>query len=256
MAFTGNKFEFRMPGSSDSIADPNVVMNTMMAEELAQFAEELSLAEDFDGAVWKLLKRVFTEHQRILFEGNGYDEGWIWEAESRGLLNLRTTADALPQLIQSANIRLMTKHDIYMEEEITARYNVYVENYIQEIRIEARTMLDMVRKDILPAVSDYIGMLAGRVAGRHAIGIPAEHELANAKDCADESGMLAEAAEALSGELAELACLGDEEGMRYCSQVILPTMEKARAAADALEVMVDRSYWPFPTYADLLFSER
>ena len=155
MAFTGNKFEFRMPGSSLSIAGPNIVLNTVMAHELMLFADELEKAVDFDDCIAHLIRRELTAHRRIIFDGNGYDEGWLAEARLRGLSNFSTAVDALPAYIAEKNVRLFTDHSIYTREEVDARYNIHVENYNATIEIEARTMIDMIRKDILPAVSEY-----------------------------------------------------------------------------------------------------
>ena len=256
MAFTGNKFEFRMPGSSDSLACPNVMINTMMAEELSRYADELEAAEDFESAVSALLKRVFTAHQRILFEGNGYDAAWVEEAEKRGLLNLQTTPDALPQLHAPASVALLVKHGIYEPEEIEARYNVYVDKYVQEVRIEVRTMLDMIGKDILPAVSGYAAGLCRRAAEQDACGgISAAYEKETAEKILALMTTLKEGADSLAEDLAAMP-EDIEEAMYYCRDTLIGDMSKARAAADALELLVDRKAWPFPTYADLMFSER
>ena len=172
MAFTGNKFEFRMPGSTMSISGPNIALNTIVAEELNQFADELERSEDFQRDLHALIKRTFTEHQRIIFNGNGYDDAWIAEAERRGLCNLKSTADALPAYIAPKNMELFIKHGIYTKEEIHARYEIHVENYRNIITIEARTMVDMIRHNILPAVSKYAADLCRR-SGRPDWGFPA-----------------------------------------------------------------------------------
>ena len=255
MAFTGNKFEFRMPGSSDSLACPNVMINTVMAEELSRYADELEDAEDVESAVAALLKRVFTAHQRILFEGNGYDAAWVEEAEKRGLLNLQTTPDALPQLHAPASVALLVKHGIYEPEEIEARYNVYVDKYVQEVRIEARTMLDMIGKDILPAVSGYAAGLCHRAAKQMACGVSAAYEKETAEKILALMTSLQESADSLEKDLAAMP-EDMEEAMYYCRDTLIGDMSGARAAADALEPLVDRKVWPFPTYADLMFSER
>jgi glutamine synthetase len=255
IAFTGNKFEFRMPGSSDSLACPNVMINTVMAEELSRYADELEDAEDVESAVAALLKRVFTAHQRILFEGNGYDAAWVEEAEKRGLLNLQTTPDALPQLHAPASVALLVKHGIYEPEEIEARYNVYVDKYVQEVRIEARTMLDMIGKDILPAVSGYAAGLCHRAAKQMACGVSAAYEKETAEKILALMTSLQESADSLEKDLAAMP-EDMEEAMYYCRDTLIGDMSGARAAADALEPLVDRKVWPFPTYADLMFSER
>ena len=170
MAFTGNKFEFRMLGSSQSISGPNIALNTIMAEELKQFADELEKSKDFQADLSKLIKKTFTEHQRIIFNGNGYDDAWIKEAEKRGLCNLTSTADALPAYTAKKNVDLFVKHGIYTKEEINARAEIHIENYSTVISIEANTMVDMIRHDILPAVSGYATDLCERAASKDALG--------------------------------------------------------------------------------------
>ena len=255
MAFTGNKFEFRMPGSSDSISGPNIVLNTMMAEELGKFADELEKADDFETATWALLKRVFTEHQRIIFEGNGYDDAWLEEAEKRGLLNLRTTPDALPELISDSAVGLLVKHGIYEREEVFARYNVYVEKYVQEIMIEARTMDDMLERDILPAASGYLTDLCKTISLKTECGLAGSYE----KALAGEIDILTDSLRRAASDLRSAADEVPEDmeaAMFYCRDSVIPAMAEARKYADQLETLVDRTYWPIPTYADLLFSER
>lgn len=255
MAFTGNKFEFRMVGSSDSISGPNIILNTMMAEELRQFADELEGKENLAEAVAALLKRVFTEHSRIIFEGNGYDDAWIADAERRGLKNLRTTPDALGEMIEPSAIDLLVGHGIYKPEEVHARYIVYVEKYTTEILIEARTMTDMIRKDILPSVSRYLSELCTRAGMASSLGIESEYEKDIAKEIAELMSRLKKAGEAVRTAIDERPS-DDEAAMFFCRDTIIPAMNEARSYADKLELLVDRSYWPFPTYSELLFSER
>ena len=255
MAFTGNKFEFRMPGSSQSIAGPNVVLNAAMAEELQQFAEELEHSENFMEDLQALLKRVFTEHRRILFDGNGYDEAWIREAEARGLSNLKSTADALAAYTDKKNEELLIRHGIYMEEEMEARGIIHVENYKTVINIEGRTMADMIRKSILPAASEYSAVLCSRAALKNDAGISASYETELARQISDETDALATACSRLEQSLNRMP--GDDiEALHFCHDEIIRDMDEARDIADRLELMVDKKYWPFPTYADLLFSER
>lgn len=255
MAFTGNKFEFRMVGSSDSISGPNIVLNTMMAEELKQFADELEGAEVLQDAVAVLLKRVLTDHKRIIFEGNGYDDQWIAEAEKRGLKNLRTTPDALPELIADSTVDLLVSHGIYRPEEVEARYIVYVEKYVTEILIEARTMVNMLKKDILPSVSQYLTELCSRVLTLRECGIESSYEGDAAKEIAGLLDSLKTAKNALEDALKSVS-EDDEEAMLFCRDTIIPAMEEARAYADKLETLVDREFWPYPTYGELLFSEK
>ena len=180
MAFTGNKFEFRMLGSSQSISGPNITLNTIMAEELEQFADELEVSRDFQADLEKLIRRVFTEHQRIIFNGNGYDEAWLEEAGKRGLSNLTSTADALPMYTAPKNVDLFVKHGIYTKEEIEARAEIHIENYTTVLTIEAKTMADMIRHQILPAVSDYADQLCQRAYHKDAMGVPHQYETSTA----------------------------------------------------------------------------
>ena len=254
MAFTGNKFEFRMVGSSDSISGPTMVLNTIMAEELRQFADRLEETEDFETELIALIRQSFRDHRRILFDGNGYDEAWLAEARRRGLLNLRTTPDALPQLVTQKSIALFRRHGIYEREEIIARYNIYVEKYVQEILIEARTMADMISKDILPAASAYLAELCRRMEAQKACGLTAAYESETADAVSAQMTRLTRANDALRQAIEQLPSQ-NEAAMRCCRNSILSRMTPARTAADELELLVDRSFWPFPTYVDMLFSE-
>ncbi len=254
MAFTGNKFEFRMPGSSLSIAGPNIVLNTVMAHELMLFADELEKADDFDDCIAHLIRRELTAHRRIIFDGNGYDESWIAEAKLRGLSNLSTAVDALPAYIDEKNIRLFTDHAIYTREEVDARYNIHVENYNATIEIEARTMIDMIRKDILPAVSAYGASLCKGFAERRELGLPFKYEENNARNNCMLSDCLHDACLKLEKDLRSVPA-SPAEAMRYCHDILVPDMNECRSYADELETITKRSEWPFPTYSDLLFSE-
>ena len=254
MAFTGNKFEFRMPGSSLSISGPNIVLNTMMAHELMLFANELEKSEDFDRDVAALIKRELTAHRRIIFDGNGYDESWLAEAKRRGLSNFPTAVDALPAYIDEKNIRLFTDHSIYSREEVFARYNIHVENYTATIGIEARTMVDMIRKEILPAVSRYGTVLCDAYEKRKSLGLPSKYEAENARGNCLLSDCLHDACLKLEKDVREVPA-DPEEAMRFCHDVIVPDMNECRSYADELETITDKGAWPFPTYSDLLFSE-
>ena len=253
MAFTGNKFEFRMPGSSLSVSGPNIALNTIMAEELEQFADELEKAEDFQSALHQLVKKTLTEHQRILFNGNGYDDAWLLEAEKRGLCNLKSAADALPAYIAPKNIRLFVKHGIYTETEVRARYEIHVENYTTVVSIEAKTMIDMIRHDILPAVSKSTAELARRAADKADAGLPCQYEAVTAREAAGLTDRLMEQCRVLINDLEGMPA-GPEEAMRYCHGTLLPDMAQARNSADALEVLTAAEYWPMPVYSQLLFS--
>ena len=254
MAFTGNKFEFRMPGSSLSISGPNIVLNTMMAHELMLFADELENSENFDKDVASLIRRELTAHRRIIFDGNGYDESWLAEAKLRGLSNFSTAVDALPAYIDEKNIRLFTDHAIYTREEVHARYNIHVENYTATIEIEARTMIDMLRKDILPAVSEYGTSLCRGLEKRSRLGLPSKYEENNARNNCMLSDCLHDACIKLEKDLREVPA-DPEAAMRFCHDVIVPDMNECRSFADELETITERTAWPFPTYSDLLFSE-
>ena len=253
MAFTGNKFEFRMLGSSQSISGPNIALNTIMAEELKQFADELEKAKDFQADLQKLIKKVFTEHQRIIFNGNGYDDAWIAEAEKRGLCNLTSTADALPMYTAEKNVDLFVKHGIYTKEEINARAEIHVENYTTVISIEAHTMVDMIRHDILPAVSGYATDLCERAGSKDAMGIACKYEKTTAKEVAELTDVLMDACDKLEKDLAEIPA-DPKKAMAYSHDTIIADMSEAREAADKLETITASEYWPFPVYSDLLFS--
>ncbi len=253
MAFTGNKFEFRMLGSSQSISGPNIALNTIMAEELKQFADELESSADFQADLQKLIRRVFTEHQRIIFNGNGYDGNWIAEAERRGLANLKSTADALPAYVQQKNIDLFVKHGIYTEEEVRARYEIHVENYTTVLSIEASTMIDMIRHEILPAVSKYAADLCARAERKKSLGIPCAYEINTALGIAEITDNLMEDCRVLASDLEDMPA-GPEEAMRYCHDTLISDMGVARASVDALEVLTASEYWPMPVYSELLFS--
>ena len=256
-AFTGNKFEFRMVGSGDSIACANIMINASVAESLRQFADDLEGAENFDDRLHTLIKEQIIAHKRILFNGNGYDDAWIREAtEQRGLLNMRTTADALPRLLDPKNVSMLIAHGIFSETELKSRYEIQLENYVRTVRIEALTMADMARKEIIPAVTAYAGALAQGIAGKKA----ADPTLA----CAYETKLvrklscLADCADAATEELEKtvtvLAGIGEVTKVAYqVRDELLPRMAALRALCDDAETLTAASYWPFPTYGDLLF---
>ena len=250
LAFTGNKFEFRMLGSSQSIAGPNIALNTIMAEELEQFADELEGSKDFQGDLQKLIRRVFTEHQRIIFNGNGYDESWVEEAKKRGLYNLTSTADALPYYTAEKNVSLFTRHGIFTPEEMQARQDIHMENYCALLSIEGLTLLDMVRRDVLPAVSDYSAELCDRAAKKK--GVSCRYETTLAADMAEKVDALLAAADQLEADLGR--CGGElEEKMHYFHDTVAADMAKIRELADALETVTAKEYWPYPSYSDILF---
>ena len=253
MAFTGNKFEFRMLGSSQSISGPNIALNTIMAEELQQFADELEGSADFQADLQALLRRVFTEHQRIIFNGNGYDDSWLEEAKRRGLYNLTSTADALPMYTAPKNVELFVKHGIYTREEIEARAEIHIENYSTVLTIEAKTMVDMIRHQILPAVSGYADQLCQRASHKDALHVSCRYESDTAAQIGALTDALLAACDKLEQDLAAVPA-DSAKAMRYCHDILIPGMADARAAADQLEALTASDCWPFPTYSDLLFS--
>ena len=253
MAFTGNKFEFRMLGSSQSISGPNIALNTIMAEELKQFADELEISKDFQTDLQKLIKKTLTEHQRIIFNGNGYDEAWLKEARKRGLSNLTSTADALPMYTAPKNVDLFVKHGIYTKEEIEARAEIHIENYSTVICIEARTMTDMIRRQILPAVSAFAGDLCSRAGTKKDLGACCQYEVSTACQIGSLTDALMAASDKLEMDLSAIPA-DAAEAMRYSHDVLIPDMDTARRAADQLETLTSSDRWPFPTYSDLLFS--
>ena len=254
IAFTGNKFEFRMLGSSQSIAGPNIALNTIMAEELGQFADILEKAEDFDAALQKLVCETFTNHQRIIFNGNGYSQQWQEEAARRGLSNLTNTAQALPTYISPKNIQLVTKHGIFTEAEFRARHEIHLDAYCKIIGIDARTMLDMAIHQILPAAMAYASDLSEGVLRKRqvmvAIGTNAELKLID--KLALHSDDLYRKCEKLKEDLCRIPA-DSAEAAKYCSEVIVEDMASIRADADVLEAITAKRYWPYPTYSDILF---
>ena len=256
-AFTGNKFEFRMPGSSASISGVNVVLNTAVAESLRQYADILETADDFEAALHDLIKDVIHKHKRIIFNGNGYDESWVKEAEKRGLLNLRSTPDCVPYYLSEKNVELFTRHKVYTETELHARYEIKLDNYSKVLHIEAQTMLDMVWKDILPAASAYTKELAETVAAQIAIGggidTSSEEKLAG-----HVSVLLASAtkkAEALEYALMGVKDITDTLALaRYYRDTIFAAMNELRIIVDEMETHCAAKYWPYPSYGDILFS--
>ncbi len=255
-AFTGNKFEFRMLGSAASVSDANTVLNTAVAESLKRFADELEGANDFETALHALIKKEIKAHNRIVFNGNGYDDKWLAEAETRGLLNLKTTPDALPHFIAQKNIDLFTEHKVYTEKEMRSRYEIILENYCKLIAIEGKTMVDMALKDILPAVSEYTQTLANTVLAKKAV--------CKKTDCSYETEVLKQisllqtrahkSVNALQNALKEGKSLRDATTLAvYFKDQVIGKMHELRTACDELETLVSAEYWPFPTYGELLF---
>ena len=257
LAFTGNKFEFRMLGSSQSIASPNVVLNTIMADELKQFADRLEKAESFHQALQELLRDTFRDHQRIIFDGNGYDDDWVQEAKRRGLSNLRDTVDCMPAYIDEKNVALFSRFGILTPEEMHARYEIHLENYCKVTAIEAATLRDMTLRGILPAVTRYTGDLAkGVVRKRQAeMTTPCRVESYLVEQLDALSGDLLDACQAMSRAL-EAAPAADAgiDAARYYRDEVASRLEEMRSIIDRMEPLVGADYWPYPTYADILFS--
>lgn len=255
-AFTGNKFEFRMVGSTHNVATPNIVLNTIVAESLSQFADELEKADNFEKALHELLVKTFKEHQRIIFNGNGYDDAWIQEAvEKRGLPNLKSTVDAIPHFEDEKAIRLFTKHKVFTEREIHARTEILLENYYKTINIEAHTVAEMVARDYTPAVMKYEKFLCDLIASKKAVGVDSSVEMAAAARITS----LASAMTAKNTELSELLAGASEitdvlDVARYYHDKVFAKMNEIRAVVDELETLVAVDYWPVPTYGEILFS--
>ena len=259
-AFTGNKFEFRMVGSSDSIACANIMLNAAMAETLKEFADRLEGVSDFESALHDLIKETIKAHKRIIFNGNGYDDAWIKEAtEKRGLLNLRTTPDALATVLEKKNVEMLTSLKIFSEAEIRSRYEICLENYCKTVNIEGLTMVDMARKEILPAVEAYLGNLSGTVAAKTAAvpGLACKYEkdlISKLSKLADE---ISDAASSLDTTLIRLKAIPDITDAAYVIRdVVLQKMAELRVVCDEAESITADKYWPFPTYGDLLFGVR
>ena len=257
-AFTGNKFEFRMLGSANSIACCNIMLNAAVAESLRQYADKLEKAKDFDAALHSLIRQTIKEHKRIIFNGNGYDDAWIKEAtEERGLLNLRTTPDAMPAMIADKNVKMLTAHKIFSPAELHSRYEILLENYSKTVNIEALTMVDMARKEILPAVEGYTKSLAETLAAKKAAvaGLPCKYETATITKLSELSDEIADATADLDSEIAKFQAIEDvTEAANDIRDVILGKMDALRAVCDEAETITAKEFWPFPTYSDLLFS--
>ena len=259
-AFTGNKFEFRMVGSSDSIACANIMLNAAMAETLKEFADRLEGVSDFESALHDLIKETIKAHKRIIFNGNGYDDAWIKEAtEKRGLLNLRTTPDALVTALEKKNVEMLTSLKIFSEAEIRSRYEICLENYCKTVNIEGLTMVDMARKEILPAVEAYLGDLSGTVAAKTAAvpGLACKYEKDQISKLSKLADEISDAASSLDTTLIRLKAIPDVTDAAYVIRdVVLQKMAELRVVCDEAESITADKYWPFPTYGDLLFGVR
>ena len=255
-AFTGNKFEFRMPGSTFSIAGPNMVLNTIVAEELSQFADLLEQASDFTAALNKLIRRTIREHKRIIFNGNNYTDEWVEEAERRGLLNLRTTPEALPLFAAEKNVRLFAKHCIFTETEIRSRMEILLDNYIKTIQIESLTMVELVKKEILPAIIAYTRELSAAALDKRSLSaeIDISVELDTVRRLSSLAACIKTDAEKLESALVEVRTHPTAvEQASFCRATVFVAMQELRTVVDEAETLVSAKHWPFPTYGELLY---
>ena len=257
-AFTGNKFEFRMLGSSNSIACANIMLNAAVADSLSVFADRLEKAEDFDSELHDLIKECFSAHKRIIFNGNGYNDEWIKEAtEKRGLLNLRTTPDCVYAILEPKNVQMLISQGVFSMAELRSRYEITLENYCKTVTIEANTMIEMVRREILPAIEAYVGSVA-ETAAKKKSAVP-DLECRSEKKVITKLSVLSDLidknAEALEASMAKLLTESDTSVSAFAVRDdILPKMAQLRAVADEAETLTAKSYWPFPGYGELLFS--
>ena len=255
-AFTGNKFEFRMPGSTFSIAGPNMVLNTIVAEELSQFADLLEQASDFTVALNKLIRRTIREHKRIIFNGNNYTDEWVEEAERRGLLNLRTTPEALPLFAAEKNVRLFAKHCIFTETEIRSRMEILLDNYIKTIQIESLTMVELMKKEILPAIIAYTRELSAAALDKRSLSaeIDISVELDTVRRLSSLAACIKADAEKLESALVEVRTHSTAaEQASFCRATVFVAMQELRTVVDEAETLVSAKHWPFPTYGELLY---
>ena len=254
-AFTGNKFEFRSAGSSLNIAGPNTVLNTIVANSLTEFADELEKADDFNTALHDLLVKNIKAHKRVIFNGNGYGAEWLVEAEKRGLPNLKSTVDAIPCLTAEKNVKLFTKFGVYSEVELHSREEIQLENYSKVINIEALTAADMAKTEILPAVMKFAKDVCDIAASKKAVGVDPAVETEMAQKVNTLTIALSDKAKALSNAVVKAQEITDEfEKARYYHDEVFADMQSLRAVADELETIVGESYWPYPTYDELLFN--
>lgn len=253
-AFTGNRFEFRMPGSSASIAGCNIMLNTAVADVLSEMADILERADDFDATLHNLIKETYKKHKRIIFNGNGYDDAWVEEAEKRGLYNLKSTPDALPYSVKPENIALFERQHVLNKEEVLSRYEINMEEYTKIINIEALTMLDMAKKDILPSVSRFTKTLLETISSKKALGIDASYEEGFVQKISSKLKEAYTALEDLDSKTKTFSEIEDfEKAAFYVRDEIIPAMDALREPCDVMETLTDASEWPFPTYGKLLY---
>ena len=261
-AFTGNKFEFRMLGSNESIACANVFLNTVVAEELSQFADLLEKSKDFKADLHALILKTIKDHKRIIFNGNGYDDSWVKEAEKRGLYNLKSTPEALPHILDEKNIKVFEKFGVYSKVELTSRYEIHNENYSKIINIEAETMLEMAKKDILPAASKYANKLAETIGLKKSVcsECDASYESEMLKKVSALTSSIFAKTSTLEAAVAEAKSVSDKgdsgKTALFYREKVFAAMGELRAVADELEVVTPKELWPFPSYGDLLYSVR
>ena len=253
-AFTGNRFEFRMPGSSASIAGCNIMLNTAVADVLSEMADILEKADDFDATLHNLIKETYKKHKRIIFNGNGYDDAWVEEAEKRGLYNLKSTPDALPYSVKPENIALFERQHVLNKEEVLSRYEINMEEYTKIINIEALTMLDMAKKDILPSVSRFTKTLLETISSKKALGIDASYEEGFVQKISSKLKEAYTALKDLDSKTKTFSEIEDfEKAAFYVRDEIIPAMDALREPCDVMETLTDASEWPFPTYGKLLY---
>ena len=253
-AFTGNRFEFRIPGSSASIAGCNIMLNTAVADVLSEMADILEKADDFDATLHNLIKETYKKHKRIIFNGNGYDDAWVEEAEKRGLYNLKSTPDALPYSVKPENIALFERQHVLNKEEVLSRYEINMEEYTKIINIEALTMLDMAKKDILPSVSRFTKTLLETISSKKALGIDASYEEGFVQKISSKLKEAYTALEDLDSKTKTFSEIEDfEKAAFYVRDEIIPAMDALREPCDVMETLTDASEWPFPTYGKLLY---
>ncbi len=256
-AFTGNKFEFRSLGSANSIACCNIMLNAAVAESLHQYADELEGAENFENALHELIKRVIKEHERILFDGNGYGEEWVKEAERRGLSNLKTTADAMPKLLDEKNVQMLIRHKVFTEAEVHSRCEIMLENYVKTVNIEGLTMVDMVRKNYLPAIERYLYRLSQTVVLMRQVSenVKCKYEVSTMERLSELTDYIMDSVMELEEKLVVLKSIDDVfKSSAYVRDEMLPSMDKLRKYVDEAEMLTSQRDWPFPSYGQLLFS--
>ena len=252
-AFTGNKFEFRSPGSTQNIANANIVINTIVAEELSQFADRLEKSDNPENEITEIIRETINDHDRVIFNGNNYSEEWVKEAEKRGLPNLRTTVDALPVFVSDKVVKVFEEHNVFTKAESHSRYEILVEEYSKVIHIEALTALEMAKQEIIPACLEYSTVLSNSLINKKSLGIETPNELNAFVDMTKKTEELIETVNLLQKSVDGMSSKEGYELALYCKDDVIPAMNAVRKSADELEMAVGKKYWPFPTYSDLLY---